>query len=87
MGRQAMQRILNRTDRLDALRGKRWTLAVAGREVPVVVTYHPSSLLRNPVDKEKGWHDFIFARSILREQKSEKRTFPGRALDVNLTRT
>lgn len=77
MGRQAMQRILNRTDRLDALRGKRWTLTVAGREVPVVVTYHPSSLLRNPVDKEKGWHDFIFARSILSEQKSEKTDVSG----------
>ncbi len=65
MGRQAMQRILHRTDRLDALRGKTFSLAVGGRDVPVVVTYHPSSLLRNPVDKEKGWHDFLFAKAVL----------------------
>ena len=65
MGRQATLRMLNRTERLDALRGKIWKLSIAGREVPVVVTYHPSSLLRNPGDKEKGWHDFLFARDIL----------------------
>ena len=65
LGRQAMQRMLHRTEKLDALRGRTFSLSIAGREVPVVVTYHPSSLLRNPVDKEKGWHDFLFAKSVL----------------------
>ena len=29
--------------------------------VPVVVTYHPAYLLRNPADKGKAWADLVLA--------------------------
>jgi uracil-DNA glycosylase len=38
------------------------------RDTPLVVTYHPAYLLRNPVDKARAWEDLLFARRVLREQ-------------------
>ena len=34
--------------------------------VPVVVTYHPAYLLRNPADKARSWDDLCLAREVLR---------------------
>ncbi|MGE5169548.1 MAG: uracil-DNA glycosylase [Rudaea sp.] len=36
-------------------------------DTPLVVTYHPAYLLRNPADKAKAWEDLLFARRTLRE--------------------
>ncbi len=33
-------------------------------EIPVVVTYHPAYLLRNPVEKRKAWEDLRFALKV-----------------------
>jgi DNA polymerase len=33
--------------------------------VPVVVTYHPAYLLRNPADKARAWADLCLAASQL----------------------
>jgi DNA polymerase len=35
------------------------------RGVPLVVTYHPSYLLHNPLDKAKAWEDMLLARATL----------------------
>ncbi len=35
--------------------------------VPVVVTYHPAYLLREPVQKKNVWHDLCLARSVMHE--------------------
>jgi DNA polymerase len=35
--------------------------------VPVVVTYHPAYLLRDPVQKKNVWHDLCLARSVMHE--------------------
>ncbi len=37
-------------------------------EVPIVVTYHPAYLLRNPVDKGKAWADLCLAHDALSPQ-------------------
>ena len=37
------------------------------RGIPLVVTYHPAYLLRNPPDKAKVWDDLLFARRTLRD--------------------
>lgn len=34
-------------------------------EIPLVVTYHPAYLLRNPADKAKAWFDLCWARSLV----------------------
>lgn len=60
-GKFAAQTLLNREDTVGAMR------AVGGayEGVPVVVTYHPSYLLRSPLEKAKAWEDLIKARSMV----------------------
>jgi uracil-DNA glycosylase len=60
MGRFAVQSLLGTTEAIGKLRGQRH--AYAG--VPVVVTYHPASLLRTLPDKAKAWADLCLAREI-----------------------
>ena len=65
MGRHAVERILGRSEAISKLRGKTFTVEIAGKTVPCIVTYHPSYLLRSPVEKEKGWHDVLAACELL----------------------
>lgn len=65
MGRHAVAALLpEQTRGISSLRGKTYSVTIAGQTVPTVVTYHPSYLLRNPVDKEKSWHDLLQAKKI-----------------------
>jgi len=61
MGRFAVQSLLDSGEPIGRLRGRlhRW------RDVPVVVTYHPAYLLRNPADKARAWADLCLAASQL----------------------
>ena len=34
--------------------------------LPLIVTYHPAYLLRNPADKRKAWEDLCFIRRVLK---------------------
>lgn len=61
LGRPAAQALLDREVAIAAARGKR--LERGG--IPVVVTYHPAYLLRNPQDKAKAWEDLCFARRLM----------------------
>lgn len=63
MGRFAAQQLLSTEEPIGRLRGRVHQLpsAVEGRPVPVVVTYHPAYLLRNPADKAKAWDDLCLA--------------------------
>ena len=58
MGRFAVQSLLKSSEPIGKLRGR--VHEVAG--VPVVVTYHPAYLLRNPADKALAWDDLCLAR-------------------------
>jgi len=62
MGRFAIQSLLGSTEPMGKLRGR----LHAFQGVPVVVTYHPASLLRNPADKAKAWADLVLALSVLK---------------------
>jgi DNA polymerase len=61
MGRIAIQSLLERTEPVGRLRGRvhQW------RGRPLVATYHPAYLLRNPVDKAKSWADLCLAASAV----------------------
>lgn len=65
MGRFAAQSLLKSTEAIGRLRGK--VHHVDG--IPVVVTYHPAYLLRNPADKGLVWDDLCLAREV-RQQAS-----------------
>lgn len=61
MGRFAVQSLLGTTDPIGRLRGR----VHQYQGVPLVVTYHPAYLLRNPLDKSKSWEDLCLAREVL----------------------
>lgn len=62
VGRIAAQNLLQTDLPLARLRGKEHRFPLNG--TPVVVTYHPAYLLRQPADKRKAWQDLQFAREI-----------------------
>jgi len=64
MGRFAAQSLLHTDATIASLRGRVHHIDVAGRKVPIVVTYHPAYLLRNLADKAKSWADFCLARDV-----------------------
>lgn len=61
MGRFAVQSLLRSDAAIGQLRGR----LHAYQGVPLVVTYHPAYLLRNPVDKARAWDDLCLARTAL----------------------
>lgn len=61
MGRIAAQTLLQTSEPMGKLRGR----AHQFDGVPVVVTYHPSYLLRNPADKSKAWADLCLAQQLM----------------------
>ena len=60
MGRFAIQHLLATDEAVGRLRGR--VHQHAG--VPVVVTYHPAYLLRQPADKRKAWDDLCLAAEV-----------------------
>ncbi len=60
-GNFAAQTLLNTKDGVGKLRGQ----VHRYRGIPVIVTYHPAALLRNPSWKRPTWEDVQLARRIL----------------------
>jgi uracil-DNA glycosylase len=65
MGRFAAQTLLATDASIATLRGRVHRINTGGREIPVVVTYHPAYLLRNLADKAKCWADLCLAREVV----------------------
>lgn len=61
MGRFAVQSLLRSSEPIGRLRGH----VHRYQGVPLVVTYHPAYLLRNPQDKAKAWDDLCLAAQTL----------------------
>ncbi|HYT99981.1 MAG TPA: uracil-DNA glycosylase [Gemmatimonadales bacterium] len=61
MGGTAAQTLLNTKQSLGALRNQLHRF----RGIPVIVTYHPAALLRNPNWKKPTWDDVRIARRLL----------------------
>jgi DNA polymerase len=62
LGKTAVQSLLGENGSLSALRAGAQRYRSGGREIPIVVTYHPAYLLRNLPDKAKAWEDMVLAR-------------------------
>ena len=65
MGRFAAHALLNTDSPLQQLRQTTHAIDVAGRSLPVVVTYHPAYLLRRPVDKRLAWEDLKRLKALV----------------------
>lgn len=61
MGRFAVQSLLKSSEPIGRLRGRVHDY----HGVPLVVTYHPAYLLRNPADKALAWDDLCLARELV----------------------
>lgn len=62
LGRPAAQTLLRTTESIGRLRGQWFDYFVSGapgvgEPTPLMPTYHPAYLLRNPADKTKAWSD------------------------------
>ena len=64
MGRFSIQTVLQSTEPLGKLRGQ----VHSYQGVPVVVTYHPDTLLRSLPDKAKAWADLVLALKVVHDQ-------------------
>jgi DNA polymerase len=68
VGRIAAQNLLQVDAPLGRLRNRRHSLPLDG--TPVVVTYHPAYLLRQPREKGKTWEDLKLTLNVLENAKS-----------------
>jgi len=66
LGRFAAQTLLGTDATIGSLRGRIHQLKTdEGREIPVVVSYHPAYLLRSPSEKARAWQDLRLATARL----------------------
>jgi DNA polymerase len=63
LGKTAAVRLTGNEGALGAMRGRLHDY----RGIPLVITYHPAYLIRNPPDKTKAWQDLLFAKRTLAE--------------------
>ncbi len=61
LGRHAAHSLLRTELALGKLRGQQLNY----HDIPLIVTYHPAYLLRNPADKRKAWEDLCLARRLV----------------------
>jgi DNA polymerase len=64
MGRFAVQSLLRSDEPVGRLRGR----VHRYQGVPLIVTYHPAYLLRNPEDKARAWDDLCLAVETAAQQ-------------------
>lgn len=57
VGRIAAQTLLETTEKIGKLRGNVYQF----ENIPLIAIYHPSYLLRSPIEKRKAWQDLQFA--------------------------
>jgi DNA polymerase len=62
-GRIAAQTMLRTTESAGKLRGKFKNYSLGDTEIPLLVTYHPSALLRNEELKRPAWEDLKLLRA------------------------
>lgn len=65
MGKPAASRFFGEAKALNPLRGKVHEFNVGGRNRKVIVTFHPSYLLRSPGEKRKAWLDWCLILDTL----------------------
>lgn len=62
LGRFAAQALLGTDATIGSLRGRIHQMKTdEGREIPVIVSYHPAYLLRSPAEKARAWQDLKLA--------------------------
>ena len=66
LGRPAAYAVLGREASIQSQRGAVHFRQQGGTRIPVVVSYHPAYLLRQPEEKWKSWQDLLLAEDSLK---------------------
>jgi DNA polymerase len=69
LGRVPAQALLRSEAPVGRLRGRFHALEVEGRRIPLMPTYHPAYLLRNPEAKRPVWEDLKQVIALLEERR------------------
>ncbi len=70
MGGSAANALLDIQDSISRMRGHWMEYTDAnGRKIPVLASFHPAYLLRNPGQKAKSWVDFLRLKQKMSEEK------------------
>lgn len=70
LGRPAAYAVLGQEASIQSLRGSVHYHERDGRRIPVIVTYHPAYLLRQPPEKWKAWQDLLLAERTLKASQA-----------------
>jgi len=72
LGGPSAAALLGMTDGIRKFRG-RWRVYHTGtREIRAIASFHPSYLLRSPLEKRFAWRDFLSLRAALAEQDARR---------------
>jgi DNA polymerase len=63
LGQEALATLGHDGQSLDELRGRAHWLSVDKTTVPVIVSFAPQALLREPLNKAGAWRDLLLAKS------------------------
>lgn len=66
LGRPAAYAVLGQEASIQSMRGAVHYREQDGRKIPVIVTYHPAYLLRQPAEKSKAWQDLLLAQAAVK---------------------
>jgi uracil-DNA glycosylase len=67
LGSISAKQLLQRTDGITRLRGKWGSYSTGGQTIPLIATFHPANLLRNPINKRYVWRDLLAVAERLEE--------------------
>ena len=70
LGRIAGQFLIEEKQTLSRMRGR--VFQYKATQTPLIVTYHPAYLLRNPRDKRKSWQDLQVIQQKLQVNKADR---------------
>ncbi|MCD8339827.1 MAG: uracil-DNA glycosylase [Burkholderiales bacterium] len=74
MGKPALKWIFRKDVPVKSLRGRVHDVEVAGKMRKVIVTFHPSYLLRTPIDKGKAWLDWLLVLDTMRKLQNDEQS-------------
>jgi uracil-DNA glycosylase len=70
VGAPAIHALTGTSDPVGRLRGRWHTVDIDGKNYPLMATYHPAYLLRQPAHKYMAWHDLLLMAEKLKEQST-----------------
>ncbi len=68
LGGPSAAALLGMTDGIRKFRGRWRTYRIGTREIRAIASFHPSYLLRSPLEKRLAWRDFLSLRAALAEK-------------------